>query len=288
MVVSVKKESVVERAIREQAFEIEAVQHASIADLIPLFVQSVLSDETTLDADSLIRIGQTVVQKVNEQHQDVSDTGAIFHADPIELEIENFMGFQGVYRYPLKDLNGIWFSEGEMGAGKSTLTEAMVWVYFGQQIRSNTKVDDVINDLVNKGCRVKLTLANGYAIERWRKYKGEEDLSGTGVRVYLNGQVLTDIDKAEPKAQQEKIDELIGVNFKTYTKTNVLGQNVATNFVGANEKDRRVIIEQLLGIERVDECLAMVRGWKNELAKELEQQNKIQGIKANELARQAR
>lgn len=287
-VLDVRKESVVEKAIREQAIEIEGVSHGSILDLIPPFVDAVLAEDSVLDRDKLVTFGEKIVGLVNSRHDDVAKSGAIFDSEPTCVALENFMGFRGPYEFPLSEMDGLWFSEGENGAGKSTLPEALVWCVFGKQIRSKTKADDVWNDKVNNGrglgCYVRVDFANGYSFERWRKYRGDRDLTGSGFRVLFNGSSLEEYDKADPKARQEKLNDLFGTDYDTYTKSIILGQSVAANFITADESKRRVLIEQMLGLERIDEYLAQVREFKKTLRDQYISHQATQEAKGEQLS----
>lgn len=278
-IVSVKKESVVEKAIREQAIEVDSVDSASMADLVDPFVNAVLDEKSVLSKERLSKFGKGVINLVNQRHQQVSDTGSVFVARPVALTLRNFMGFQGQYQYPLGEMRGVWLSEGRQGSGKSTLFEAIVWCLFKQNLRSGLKANDVVNDAVGGDCYVRIDYDNGYSIERWR------DKGSIGVSVYRDGKKLEDYDKADPKAQQQKINELLGIDYETYLNSVVMGQNITAGFMTGDEKKRRKIIEQMLGLERIDECLIEIREMKKKLKIAGEQQSEIQRLKAEELSR---
>lgn len=293
--IQVRKESILEKSITnaaEETKEVQAVNVQTTADLVPYFVDSALDSDTSLDRAKVIEYGQSLIRRVNEQHQDVADTGAIFEGDVAWIHVQGFMGVQDPQLINLDEMaDGIWYLEGENGAGKSTILEMIFWCLFGETIRSDMKVDDVINDVWCKNCKVIVGYKNGWAIERFRKagkgctgYDGQE-LSGNGVRCYFNGAYQPEMEKGEPKATQRKINDLLGIDADKFVKTQIMGQNLTTNFITADEKKRRAMIEEMLGMERFDAYLAEVRTQKKDLADQKQQQQSIQQIRATELER---
>lgn len=301
-ILSVQKESVVEKAIRSQdTVEVAAVDQAkNLTDIIQPFVEQTLSADSALDRAKTIEYGKGIIGIVNGRYTEVSDQGAIFEADITHIVVEGFMGVtdQIVIDFnALKD--GIWLSEGENGAGKSTLIEAIYWCYWGETLRSDMRAADVINDFLprGKGCRVALFHRNGYAIERWRKGASQPSVvdanmtlgDDIGVRVFkaVDGvwQYQDDLEKGEPKATQREINDLLGIDAATASKTAFLGQNITTNFVSGGEKERRRIIEDMLGMERFDEYLAEIRTDKKTIGEQIASQEQIQVLRSQELDR---
>lgn len=292
--IQVRKESIIEKNIIEEAEEktVQAVNIQTAADLVPYFVDKVVPENSSLDKDRAIDFGQNLMRRVNETFQDVSDTGTVFDGTIAWVHMQGFMGIQEPILFRFDDMkDGIWYLEGENGAGKSTILEAIFWCLFGERIRSDCKVDDVINDVLGKNCKVIVGYENGWAIERFRKagkdcqgYDGES-LSGSGVRCYLNRQYQPQMERGEPKATQRSINDLLGINADMFLKTQIMGQNLASNFITADEKKRRAMIEEMLGMERFDSYLEAVREQKKTLAAEREQQQSIQRIRAEELQR---
>lgn len=123
-------------------------------------------------------------------------------------------------------------------------------------VSSEMKADFAVNDEVGKNTRVAVTFANGYSIERFRKYT---KLGGTGVVVRKDGEPLEGMDKGNRDAAQAGIDHLLGTNFAAYSKTVVLAEETARGFVQATPAARRQIIEDLLGFGEFELYLKELR-----------------------------
>lgn len=281
----VRKESVIEKAIRSHEVDIGEVKSTNAEGLVEPFVKQVLSNDSQLIPDSVIQIGKGIIKEVNEKFQDVADTGLIFEADIKKLTIENFLGVQNEIVVDFDEIkSGVWFIEGANGAGKTSFTEAIYWAQFNDTLRSDMKADWVVNDKISKNCRVRIDYRNGYSIERFRKYR---DLGGVGVKVYKDGVYQEKFEKGVPAATDKAIVDLLGIDAATFSRSIVLGQNVATNFISSGDKERRALIEQSLGLERFDSYLEKTREFKKSLSNELEQQDTIQKVRSQSIAQAA-
>ena len=276
-VLDVRSESVVEKAIREHVVEVGAVQSASAEGLVEPFVKTVLTGDSQLKPEVVVQFGKAIIRQVNEQENAVNSSGKTFNAQIDSITLCNFMGIQGEITLNLSEMNpGIWYLEGSNGAGKSTVLESIVWCYFGEQIRSDVKVDDVINDVVGKNTRVVIKHTNGYVIERFRKHT---TLGSSGFIVYKDGVRLDEFEKAAGASAQSMLNELIGIDYSTMIKSYILGQNITANFITAGEKPRREMIEGMLGLEKFDLYLEKVRTMKKDLIAQFTTQEEIQKIR---------
>jgi DNA repair exonuclease SbcCD ATPase subunit/DNA repair exonuclease SbcCD nuclease subunit len=288
-VLSVKKESVIDKAIREHTIEVDGVQAASAIDLVEPFVKSVLTPDSQLDLDTTVAFGKAIITEVNNQFQNVANTGAIFEGDIVDITISKFLGINEGIHLNIGNLSkGVWYLEGENGHGKSTILEAIFWCYFGDLIRSGTKADDVVHDPHETGktkdCEVTVAHRNGWSITRFRK---NAKLGGTGVKVYKDGVYQESFEKGTPAATQKAINDLLGIDADTFIRAYIMGQNVTANFISGDEKARRIMIEEMLGLERFDAYLEKVREFKKTFAEQLEQQESVQRIRAGEIERSA-
>eukprot|EP01114_Cavostelium_apophysatum_P016743 TRINITY_DN4822_c0_g1_i1.p1 TRINITY_DN4822_c0_g1~~TRINITY_DN4822_c0_g1_i1.p1 ORF type:complete len:1079 (+),score=321.61 TRINITY_DN4822_c0_g1_i1:140-3376(+) len=270
-VLDVKQESVIEKVIKDAGIQVAS---ANIEDLIDKFVASVAESvdkhkkqgkewdsflQNRTEREKLVHKGKEIVQAVNRSkeaaHPSLEREGAVFHADITRVKMTDFMGVQGTLEINISDLqDGVWTLEGSNGSGKSTLLEAITWCQFGEFLRSDMLKDFAVNDNSDsKECSVRVEFANGFIIERSRK-KGKTDQvktfqkeKGSEKEIYLE-----ENEKGTLKTTQALLDHKLGMNYSTFCKSIILGQNIVSNFISGGKDQRRVIIEEALGLEKFD------------------------------------
>ncbi|KAI1212620.1 P-loop containing nucleoside triphosphate hydrolase protein [Annulohypoxylon truncatum] len=206
-----------------------------------------------------------------------STAETIFAAEPVAIEITNFLGIQGTLTldFKLHFQPGINLIVGHNGAGKSTIIEAIVWCQFGQCIRGGLGVNDVINDVAGKNCNVRLTFANGYSISRSRKH----DVLRNRVIVEKNGVFQSQFEGPGVKSTQASIDEMLGVDFDTFIRMVLLGNESAPSFLNSTPLQKRQLIELVLGLEVLDECAETCNSMLSQVEEELgDMQSRLEGV----------
>ncbi|KAI0849006.1 P-loop containing nucleoside triphosphate hydrolase protein [Daldinia vernicosa] len=213
----------------------------------------------------LVNIGSSARDKVNDtiKYRDIlnsstslavptNESSRIFIAHPIAIEITNFLGVQGSLKLQFERhfQPGMNFIIGKNGAGKTTIIEAIVWCQFGQCIRDGLGVNDVVNDVVGKNCNVRLTFANGYSISRFRKHSEFHNR----VIVEKDGTVQPRFEGPSARSSQASINELLGVDFDTFIRTVLLGNESTRSFLSASQLQKRQLIESALGLGILDGC----------------------------------
>ncbi|KAI1494838.1 P-loop containing nucleoside triphosphate hydrolase protein [Biscogniauxia mediterranea] len=201
----------------------------------------------------------------------------IFAANPVAIEITNFLGIQGTLSldFKLHFQHGINLIVGHNGAGKSTIIEAIVWCQFGQCIRDGLGVNDIVNDVAGKNCNVRLTFANGYAISRSRKHNKFHNR----VIVEKNGMIQPQFEGPDVKSTQASIDSLLGVDFDTFIRIVLLGNESAPSFLSSTSLQKRQLIESVLGLKSLDGCADTCNLMLNQVKEELGSiQSRIEGV----------
>ncbi len=165
---------------------------------------------------------------------------------PEELELQNFLAYRDPD--PLI-LNGIHVAciAGDNGAGKSSLLDAMTFSLWGKA-RSNSA-----DDLIHQGqdnMRVALVFrqdGNRYRVIRQRK-AGKRGASllelqssnGVGDWQGLSGATI--------KETQAKIDDLLHLDFETFTNSAMLAQGRADEFTTKTPSQRKQVLATILGL----------------------------------------
>ncbi len=165
---------------------------------------------------------------------------------PEELELQNFLAYRNPD--PLI-LNGIHVAclAGPNGAGKSSILDAMTYALWGKA-RSNSA-----DDLIHQGqtdMRVALAFRQDgahYRVIRQRKIgkRGASLLelqssNGTGDWQGLSGATI--------KETQSKIDDLLHLDYETFTNSAMLAQGRADEFTTKTPSQRKQILANILGL----------------------------------------
>ncbi|KAI5923531.1 P-loop containing nucleoside triphosphate hydrolase protein [Camillea tinctor] len=206
-----------------------------------------------------------------------SATETIFAADLIAIEITNFLGVQGTLNLDFKHhfQPGVNLIVGHNGAGKSTITEAIVWCQFGQCIRGGLGVNDIVNDVARKNCNVRLTFANGYSISRSRKHHKFHNR----VVVEKNGVIQPQFEGPDAKSTQTSINNLLGIDFDTFIRIVLLGNESSQSFLSSTSLEKRQLIESVLDLKVLDECYEVCNLMLNQVKEKLEGiQSRLKGV----------
>ena len=261
-----------EKTFTGQSFEDFVVKYVKqYANLSSLGIDSSFTED-------IINIGKEIIAGVSKEGKTHLGMGDTFKASLKSITIQNFLGVQGSITFDIKDMeNGVWYLEGSNGSGKSTVLEAITWCLFERFLRSDMKADFCVNDVTKKDCLVRIDFTSGYSVERFRKYTktGSKMLpdeiaeltperKGAGIRVFKDGQYLSDFEKGSTKDSQTAIEGLLGVNYDTFSKSIVVGDNFV-NFLTSDAKQRREMVEDLLGLYLFDDYLASAREKKKKL-----------------------
>ena len=131
---------------------------------------------------------------------------------------------------------------GTNGAGKSTMLDALCFVFFGKQFRKINK-PQLVNSINEKDCIVEIEFSIGE-----KKYKVIRGIKPNVFEIYCNDKMVN--QDAKVKDYQEHLEKLIlKLNFKTFTQVVILGSASFVPFMQLSPSDRRTIIEDLLDIE---------------------------------------
>lgn len=167
------------------------------------------------------------------------------------IEITNFMSIRSAEL--ALDGAGLVLVQGENaddsafdsnGAGKSTIFEAITYALFEVTVRG-VKGDAIINEDAKKGMRITLTLTDGdttYTIDRFRKHKEFKNAT----HIHRNGENIS------PKTAKDAnvfIEQLIGMDYDTFTNSILFGQGAVKLFSEATDREKKAILERMLGMD---------------------------------------
>jgi DNA repair protein SbcC/Rad50 len=189
---------------------------------------------------------------------------------PLELFLEGFTSFRREQRLDFSELD-LFAITGPTGAGKSSLLDAMTYALFGTTTRSGKQVGDLASQ-GSENLKVQLRFAVGSAqyrvTRRWR-YRPKSPENKVILETWQNGDWET--LGTSIVAVQNTIEQILGMDFDTFTRAIVLPQGKFDEFIKGDTSKRREILRQLAGFE----IFELMRKESNELAKLLKQEREM-------------
>jgi DNA repair exonuclease SbcCD ATPase subunit len=131
---------------------------------------------------------------------------------------------------------------GHNGAGKSTILDALCFGLFGKPFRKINK-PQLLNSVNGKEAVVEVHFNIGQ-----KKYKVIRGIKPNVFEIYLND-VLLNQDAAAKDYQEILENNILKLNYKSFTQVVILGSASFVPFMQLSAADRRAIIEDLLDIQ---------------------------------------
>lgn len=129
------------------------------------------------------------------------------------------------------------------GAGKSTITTAIIWCLFGKTFNIDRPGDRIINWHTGKNCYVKLTTSDGWEIIRTRKMSSRNELE-----LYYNGDNQT---LSTATNTQKLINRTFNLDFDIFTSSIFFGQ-ISKSFLEMSDSKRKKALERLLNLNKLN------------------------------------
>jgi DNA repair exonuclease SbcCD ATPase subunit len=131
---------------------------------------------------------------------------------------------------------------GTNGAGKSTILDALTFVLFNKPFRKINK-PNLINSVNNSDCVVEINFNIGK-----RSYKVVRGIKPSVFEIWVDGKMMD--QDSETSEQQKYLEQnILRLNFKSFTQIVVLGSSTFVPFMQLTAANRRDIIEDLLDIK---------------------------------------
>ena len=131
---------------------------------------------------------------------------------------------------------------GENGAGKSTILDALTFSLFGKSFRKINK-PQLVNSVNSKDCVIEIDFKIGKT-----KYLVRRGIKPNIFEIYINGKML-DQDSKIRDSQIYLEENILKLNYKSFTQTVILGSATFVPFMQLSANDRRDIIEDILDIK---------------------------------------
>jgi len=164
----------------------------------------------------------------------------------------NFLSTGNVFTEIQLDRSPSTVIVGENGAGKSTILDAICFGLFNKPFR-NIKKPQLMNSVNQRDLLVEIDFrigSNEYQIRRGVKPNIFE--------IIKNGQLI-DQPGAAKDYQDILENQILKLNYKSFTQVVILGSATFTPFMQLSPYDRRIIIEDLLDIQIFSQMNALLK-----------------------------
>lgn len=131
---------------------------------------------------------------------------------------------------------------GSNGAGKSTILDALTFVLYNKPFRKVNK-SQLVNSVNEKDCIVEIE----FDIND-RSYKVIRGIKPNVFEIHCNGE-LWNQDASALDQQKHLEDNILKLNYKSFTQTVILGSATFVPFMQLSSSHRRDIVEDLLDIK---------------------------------------
>ena len=130
---------------------------------------------------------------------------------------------------------------GTNGAGKSTILDALTFVLFNKPFRKINK-PQLVNSVTEKNCLVEIEFSNNN-----REYMVRRGIKPNVFDIEVDGKLLD--KRGDDRDNQVTLeDNILKVNYKSFTQIVILGSSTFVPFMQLPAAHRRDVIEDLLDI----------------------------------------
>jgi exonuclease SbcC len=168
---------------------------------------------------------------------------------PVELALKNFLAYRdpGLLRFEGMHIACL---AGPNGAGKSSLLDALTWALWG---KARTNSPDELIHQGQKEMRVTLTFDQGgsrYRVMRQRK-SGKRGASLLELQAWdPTTESWRGISEANMRGTQQKIENLLRLDYETFVNSAFLVQGRADEFTTKTPGQRKQVLANILGLSR--------------------------------------
>lgn len=176
---------------------------------------------------------------------------------PLKIHVKNFISYgSATQTIDFTPYNLICLS-GKNGHGKSALLDALTWAIWGQarKISGIAKADDGLVRLGQTQMMVSIDFSCGTTHYRVRREFNKSPKMQTnlefGIIDHETSQFKALTDKTI-KATQEKIENLIGIDYESFINSAFLRQGQSNEFSKKSARDRKEILANILGLNKFE------------------------------------
>ena len=178
------------------------------------------------------------------------------------VEWKNFLSTGNSPNKVLLDKSPTTLIIGKNGEGKSTILDALCFGLFGKPFRNINK-GQLVNSINGKACVVTIEFSIGP-----RNYKVVRGIKPNTFEIFLNDELLNQ-DAAARDYQKVLEQQILKLNYKTFTQVVILGSASFVPFMQLPSGQRRDVIEDILDIRIFSTMNQLLKDKANETKSEI-------------------
>ena len=195
-----------------------------------------------------------------------------------KVRFKNFGSFGNNITEIVLDKNSTTLICGSNGSGKSfAFLDSITFALFGKPFRK-INIPTLVNSVNEKGCLVEIDFSRGSD-----KFMIRRGINPRVFEIYRNGELI-DQDAKSLDYQELLENQILKMNYKTFTQVVILGSSSFVPFMQLSAADRRSVIENILDINIFSTMNIVLRGKilsLKEMIKELSMKIEIEKNKIN-------
>lgn len=182
-----------------------------------------------------------------------------------KVRFKNFGSFGNTFTELVLDKNNTTLICGSNGSGKSfAFLDSITFALFGKPFRK-INIPQLANSINSKNCLVEIEFAKGN-----ENYLIRRGLNPKIFEILRNGELINqDAKSVDYQAVLE--EQIIKMNYKTFTQVVILGSSSFVPFMQLNASDRRSVIENILDINVFSSMNMVLKGKMSALKESLKE-----------------
>jgi len=194
-----------------------------------------------------------------------------------KVRFKNFGSFGNTITEIVLDKNSTTLICGSNGSGKSfAFLDSITFALFGKPFRK-INIPQLVNSVNEKGCLVEIDFSRGSD-----KFMVRRGINPRIFEIYRNGELI-DQDAKSVDYQELLENQILKMNYKTFTQVVILGSSSFVPFMQLSAADRRSVIENILDINIFSTMNVVLKGKVLSLKETIKELNTKMEIEKNKI-----